>query len=74
MTVSALQAGAYLHHLRISSPEPERLAAFYARAMDMSATQSADGSWVVRGPGRRLEVIVGPAKALVHAGFAVRDA
>jgi catechol 2,3-dioxygenase-like lactoylglutathione lyase family enzyme len=74
MTVSALQAGAYLHHLRISSPEPERLAAFYARVMDMTATQSADGSWVVRGPGRRLEVILGQAKALGHAGFAVRDA
>jgi catechol 2,3-dioxygenase len=42
--------------------------------MDMGAARQQDGVWVVRGPGRRMLFSKGPARTLVHAGFAVRDA
>jgi catechol 2,3-dioxygenase len=74
MSISALQGSAYLHHLRIGSPEPEKLAAFYGKALDMSVSQDAEDSWIACGPARRLQFSRGPAKKLLHAGFAVRDA
>jgi len=74
MTISAIQASAYLHHLHLTSPDPEKLAAFYAKAMEMTVEGNADGAVIVRGPARRIAFSKGPAKKLVHAGFAVRDA
>jgi catechol-2,3-dioxygenase len=74
MTISAIQASAYLHHLHLNSPDPEKLAAFYAKAMEMTVEGTADGAVIVRGPARRIAFSKGPAKKLVHAGFAVRDA
>ena len=73
-TLTALQASAYLHHLHVASPDPDRLCAFYARVMDMTRERQPDGSFLVRGPGRRLIVSEGPARTLVHTGFGVRDA
>jgi catechol-2,3-dioxygenase len=73
MSLSALQASAYLHHLHLGSSDPARLAAFYARAMDMSTERQVDGAYVVRGPARRLLISAGEPKSLLHAGFAVRD-
>jgi catechol-2,3-dioxygenase len=72
MTLTALKAGAYLHHLHLSSPDPERLARFYADAMDMEVARH-DGGWLCRGPGRRLVVSAGEAKKLAHGAFACRD-
>lgn len=74
MPVSAIQASAFTHHLHLGSPDPERLAGFYARTMEMKAARQADGSWHVRGPGRRLQISKGEAGKLLHAGFGVRDA
>jgi catechol 2,3-dioxygenase len=74
MPVTAMQASAYLHHLHLHSPDPDRLAAFYASAMDMTATVTGADSWSVSGPSRRLLISRGPAKRLAHAAFAVRDA
>lgn len=74
MSLTALQAGAYLHHLHFGSPDPERLARFYSDAMDMLSERQRDGTFWTRGPARRLVFSQGPAKKLVHAGFAVRDA
>jgi catechol 2,3-dioxygenase len=71
--MSALEASAYLHYLHLSSPHPERMAGFYANAMDMKAARQPDGSWIVRGPGRRIMFSKGAVRTLVHAGFAVRD-
>ena len=51
MTLTAVKAGAYTHHLAIASPEPERLAAFYADTMDMAATPLG-AAFLVRGPAR----------------------
>jgi catechol 2,3-dioxygenase len=72
--MTALEAAAYLHHLHLGSPDPERIAGFYADAMDMEAGKQQDGTWIVRGPGRRILFSKGPARKLKHAGFAVRDA
>jgi catechol 2,3-dioxygenase len=73
MSLKALEANAYLHHLHLGSPNPERLAGFYANAMAMTAAKHEDSRWLVRGPGRRVHFSKGAAKTLVHAGFAVRD-
>lgn len=72
--LTALEAGTYLHHLHIRTADPEVLAAFYGKVMDMPSDQQSDGSWILRGPGRRLQFSTGPAKTLAHAGFATRDA
>ena len=74
MSLTALQASAYLHHLHFYSPDPRRLAEFYASAMNMQIQPLDDGSLVASGPERRLLLSEGPAKKLAHAGFAVRDA
>jgi catechol 2,3-dioxygenase-like lactoylglutathione lyase family enzyme len=73
MSLTAIQASAYTHHLHLASPDPERLARFYADTMDMRAERQVDG-WHVRGPGRRLQISEGPAGKLLHAGFGLRDA
>jgi catechol 2,3-dioxygenase len=72
MTPTAVKAGAYTHHMAITSPEPERLAAYYADTMDMAAEKHGEG-WLVRGPGRRLVITKGAKNGLVHVGWGVRD-
>ena len=62
MICSALEASAYLHHLHLGTPAPDRLAAFYADMMDMKAEHAGDSSWIARGPDRRLQFSPGPAK------------
>ncbi len=74
MTLTAVQAGAYTHHLAITSPDPEKLAQFYADTMDMGAPVHHEGGWLVRGAGRRLIVSRGAKNGLVHVGMGVRDA
>src|SRR3954464_8737235 len=73
MPLSALQASAYLHHLHLGSDDPARLADFYKRAMQMTAEKHADGAFLLRGPNRRLLISRGKPKALLQAGFALRD-
>jgi catechol 2,3-dioxygenase len=73
MTLTALKAGAYLHHLHLQSPDPERLATFYGEAMDMSVERQGDHGFACSGPGRRLVVSEGPAKKLAYGAFACRD-
>jgi catechol 2,3-dioxygenase len=73
MSYSALQASAYLHHLHLHSPEPERLARWYGAVMKMEVASLPDGSWLTTGPARQVIFSKGPAKKLAHAAFAVRD-
>ncbi len=73
MSLTAVQASAYLHHLHFTSPEPERLASFYAEVMDMAVTIPAEGIWLATGPARHMLFSGGEARKLVAAGFAVRD-
>lgn len=73
MSYTALQASAYLHHLHLHSPEPERLARWYGAVMKMEVESLSGGSWLVTGPARQVIFSKGQAKKLAHAGFAVRD-
>jgi catechol 2,3-dioxygenase len=71
--LSAVRAGAYLHHLQLQSENPARLADFYAAALDMRVEPLADGSLLCRGPGRRVLFAKGGPKSLGFAAFACRD-
>lgn len=73
MTLTALKAGAFLHHLHLHSPDPERLATFYGDAMDMGVARQGDRAFACSGPERRLVISEGPAKALAYGAFACRD-
>lgn len=74
MPLTAVQAGAYLHHLAFESADPARLAAFYADAMDMDLHQVSDREWRCEGPARRMIVLPGEDRRLAFAGLACRDA
>jgi catechol 2,3-dioxygenase-like lactoylglutathione lyase family enzyme len=69
---TTLEASAHLHHLHFASPNPGKLAEFYADVMDMTV-ELADGGFIARGPARRIQFSAGPTKTLLHAGFALRD-
>ena len=73
MTLTAVKAGAYTHHLGLTSPDPERLARYYGDALDMGTPERHGTGWLVRGPGRRMIVAKGPRNGLVHVGMGVRD-
>jgi len=73
MSLTALQASTYLHHLHFQSPAPKRLAEWYANAMDMEFQTLSEDVWLTSGPARQLIFSSGEAKKLAHAGFAVRD-
>lgn len=72
MSLTATKAAAYLHHIHLSSPDPQRLAAFYGATMEMDVTRR-DGVFLLSGPGRRLIVSEGPVNKLGHGAFACRD-
>lgn len=74
MTNTAVQAGAYLHHLAFESANPQRLAQFYAAAMDMTLEQVSDKEWRCEGPKRRMVVVRGTDKQMAYAGLACRNA
>ena len=72
--LTAVQAGAYLHHLAFESANPARLAEFYGDVMDMDVAQVSHSEWHCEGPGRRFVVVQGQNKAMAYAGLACRDA
>jgi hypothetical protein len=72
MTATAVQAGAFLHHLQFESEAPETLAAFYGEAMNMQV-EGRNGMWACAGPGRRMSIVRGTKNKLAQAGFACRD-
>ena len=74
MSLTALQASAYLHHLHFYTPAPERLSKWYAIAMNMEVESLSGDLWLTTGPSRLVLFSKGEAKKLSHAGFAVRDA
>ncbi|ARD70017.1 Lactoylglutathione lyase BbdF (plasmid) [Aminobacter sp. MSH1] len=73
MTLTAVQAGVYLHHLCFESSDPARLARFYGDVMNMDVTKMADGEWRCEGPARRMIIVPGNDKKLAFAGMACRD-
>lgn len=73
MSLTAVQAGAYLHHVAFESADPQALARFYASAMDMDIERTSDREWRCEGPGRRFLAIAGENRRLAYAGLACRD-
>jgi catechol 2,3-dioxygenase-like lactoylglutathione lyase family enzyme len=71
---TTVRAGAYLHHMLLTSPHPDALAAFYGKAMDMAVSTLPNGQFLCQGPQRRMLVAEGPAKGLGFGAFAARDA
>ena len=69
----ATTLGVQLHHLQLLSPDPERLAAFHADAMDMDARPMGGAGWICEGPGRRLLVAPAGRPGFGFAGFACPD-
>lgn len=63
---------ATLDHLRFSSPDPQRLADFYARALGMKI-RSAGVDLLLEANGRRLIISPGDARTLRSAGFCLAD-
>ena len=74
MSAVAVRAGAFLHHLQLQSPEPEKLAAFYGDAMDMSVEKLPDGRWHCFGPQRHMLFTKGQARGFDFSAFGCRDA
>ena len=74
MSATAVRAGAFLHHLQLQSPKPEKLAAFYGDAMQMSVEKLADGRWYCAGPQRQVLIARGQARGFDFSAFACRDA
>lgn len=73
MSLTAVQAGVFLHHLAFESAVPQRLAAFYADAMDMDLLEVSGQEWRCEGPMRRTIVVPGESKKMAYAGLACRD-
>ena len=65
--------GATLHHVHLSSPQPEALARFYVKAFGFEAQQHGS-EWVCRSAGRRIVFSDGPAHRIKHIAFAFPDA
>jgi catechol 2,3-dioxygenase len=73
MTLTAVSAGTYLHHLVLLSDRPDELASFYADALNMDTERAGAGAWLCTGPGRRVAFLQGTPRTLAYAGFACRD-
>lgn len=73
MKLTTVEAGAYLHHIHLHSPEPDALARFYCDTMDMPVMERERDLIICRGPRRRIIISNGPAKKLAYCAFACRD-
>jgi catechol 2,3-dioxygenase-like lactoylglutathione lyase family enzyme len=71
---TAVQAGAYLHHVAFESSDPQRLARFYANAMDMDLIEVSAAEWRCEAPRRRFVAMRGQDRNLAYAGLACRNA
>lgn len=73
MKLTAVEAGAYLHHIHLNSPDAEGLARFYSETMDMPVIDRDGETITCSGPRRRVVFSMGPAKRLACCAFACRD-
>ena len=74
MSATTVRAGAFVHHIQLQSPAPEKLAAFYGDAMQMSVEKLPDGRWHCAGPQRHLLIAPGQARGFDFSAFGCRDA
>ena len=57
MSLTAVQADLSLHHLEIQSSNPESLANFYSKIMDMKINKLSPEKFLCDGPARKLSLI-----------------
>jgi catechol 2,3-dioxygenase len=72
MTVPSALRPATLHHVQITSEQPQVLAEFYGRVLDGTVSEIA-GAFHVAGAERNLLIAKGPKNKLSFAGFALPD-
>ena len=66
-----METPAHLHHLHVVTAEPERLAAFYKKQMDLQPLTSTDGRIVLAGPQRAVEISHVNDCMPAYSGYAV---
>ena len=64
---------AQLDHLAIESQEPERLAAFYARALGMEVRPLGERSWLAARHDRRFIICKGSLRGHAYSAFTLAD-
>ena len=73
MSLTAVQADIFLHHLEIQSSNPERLSNFYSNIMDMKIDKLSSDKFLCDGPSRKIIITLGKNKTLNHAGMVCRN-
>ena len=73
MSLTAVQADLSLHHLEIQSSNPESLANFYSKIMDMKINKLSPEKFLCEGPARKIIITLGKDKTLSHAGMVCRN-
>jgi catechol-2,3-dioxygenase len=73
MSLTAVQADIFLHHLEIQSSNPERLSNFYSNIMDMKIDKLSSDKFLCDGPSRKIIITLGKDKTLSHAGMVCRN-
>jgi catechol-2,3-dioxygenase len=73
MSLTAVQADIFLHHLEIQSSNPERLSNFYSNIMDMKIDKLTSDKFLCDGPSRKIIITLGKDKTLSHAGMVCRN-
>jgi len=73
--MNTLQANtpARLHHLELTSADPEGLSRFYTRMLDYACTRAADGTHVLTGGERHLLISEGSNCSTAFVGYALED-
>ena len=73
MSLTAVQADIFLHHLEIQSSNPERLSNFYSNIMDMKIDKLSSDKFLCDGPSRKIIITLGKDNTLSHAGMVCRN-
>jgi len=73
MTANRPEIGARLDHLCLRSPDPKRLAGYFARGFGMSATAMSNGDWRCHAPQRVLLITSGGPNDTAYSAFAFAD-
>ena len=73
MVLNAVQANICLHHLEIKSSDPQRLAEFYSKVMDMKINKVTNQKFLCEGPDRKIIISKGKNKTLGYAGMVCKN-
>lgn len=72
MTRLQVSTPAHLHHLHVDSPNPAKLAGFYAQMLGCEHSTAGD-SHIMTGPGRAMIISPSTASGQRYAAYALRD-